>query len=177
MPETTTGWQFIDENGTFRLENPGHTSYLYFPLVNEAGMMAVVTPDLHGDAKAGQHNFLLPPVSVEDLHASRASRNFWVTLEGAGAWSATGNSAAQTAQPEMDNVTLEAGFLWQRIIRRWLVTGLEAQVTSFVPQTPDQVELMRVTLANRSDRDLKLTPTAAIPLYGRSADNRAITAT
>ncbi len=171
MPETTTGWQFIDENGTFRLENPGHTSYLYFPLVNEAGMMAVVTPDLHGDAKAGQHNFLLPPVSVEDLHASRASRNFWVTLEGAGAWSATGNSAAQTAQPEMDNVTLEAGFLWQRIIRRWLVTGLEAQVTSFVPQTPDQVELMRVTLANRSDRDLKLTPTAAIPLYGRSADN------
>lgn len=171
MTETNAGWQFIDENGTFRLVNPGRTSYLYFPLVNEAGMMAVVTPDLHGDAKSGQHSFLLPPVSVEDLHLSRASRNFWVNLEGHGAWSATGNSAVQTAQPVMDEVTLEAGFLWQRVTRRWLATGLEAQVTSFVPQTADQVELMRVTLTNRSDRDLKLTPTAAIPMYGRSADN------
>ena len=35
----------------------------------------------------------------------------------------------------------------------------------------DPVELMRVRLTNMSDRPITLTPTAAIPIYGRSADN------
>ena len=60
-------WRFIDTNGTFELTAPHHSSYLYFPLVNEAGMMSAVTPLLHGDIKAGQHAFLTPPVSVQDL--------------------------------------------------------------------------------------------------------------
>jgi len=37
-------WHFLDANGAFRLEMPHRTNYLYFPLVNEAGMMSVVTP-------------------------------------------------------------------------------------------------------------------------------------
>jgi len=77
------GWQFIDEHGTFQLENPHHTGALYFPL-DEAGMMSGVTPTLHGVAKADQYTFLLPPVSVGDLHNSRSARNFWVWVEGAG---------------------------------------------------------------------------------------------
>ena len=167
-------WHFIGTDGTFRLENPQATSYLYFPLVNEAGMMSTVTPSLHGDAKIGQHAFLLAPVSVEDLHASRSGRNFWVNVEGAGPWSAAGSSAAQMAQaglPDEDQVSLEAGFLWQRLTRLNPTTGLKAEVASFVPQTPDPVELMQVTLSNTSDRTLRFTPTAAIPLYARSADN------
>jgi cellobiose phosphorylase len=165
-----SGWQFTDERGTFRLENPHHTSALYFPLVNEAGMMSVVTPTLHGDAKTGQHSFLLPPVSVEDLRTSRSARNFWVQVDGAGVWSVTGNSAAQIAADE-DKVSLEAGMLWQRVTRENTRLGLRAEVTSFVPVTTDQVELMQVTLTNLSDHPLVLTPTAAIPIYGRSADN------
>ena len=55
----TPSWFFVDATGTFRLDDPQHTSYLYFPLVNEAGMMSVVTPTLHGDCKTGQHDFLL----------------------------------------------------------------------------------------------------------------------
>jgi len=35
-------WQFTDDEGTFRLENPHHTSFLYFPLVNQAGMMSAL---------------------------------------------------------------------------------------------------------------------------------------
>ena len=31
-------WQCIDEEGTFHLEDPHRTSYLYFPLVYEAGV-------------------------------------------------------------------------------------------------------------------------------------------
>jgi len=92
------GWQFIDENGTFRLQQPHLTNYLYFPLVNHAGMISVVTPTLHGDIKTGQNTFFSQPLSVDDLHNTRLARNFWVYVEGHGPWSLTGNAAAQIAQ-------------------------------------------------------------------------------
>lgn len=164
-------WTFIDSDGTFQLANPQHSSYLYFPLVNEAGMIAAITPSLHGDAKTDQHTFLLPPTSVEDLHASRAARNFWVYVEGVGPWSASGGSAAQQAAPEAEQVTLEAGFLWHKLTRANLQIGLRSEITSFVPANAGPVELMKVSLTNIAARSLVLTPTAAIPLYGRSADN------
>jgi len=170
MPQPPA-WQFTSPAADFHLPAPHRTSYLYFPLVNEAGMMSVVTPTLHGDAKTGQHSFLLLPVSVEDLHANRAARNFWVTIEGAGPWSATGGSAAQVAAPESDQVSLDAGFLWHRITRENTVLGLQAVTTSIVPPAADAVELMQITLTNTGAAPLNLTPTAAIPIFGRSADN------
>src|SRR5512133_2980433 len=153
-------WTFIDKNGTFHLDDPHKTSYLYFPLVNEAGMMSSVTPTLHGDAKADQHTFLLAPTSVEDLHTSRAARNFWVYLEGFGAWSASGNSARQIAAPEEDRVSMEAGFLWHKVTRTQRQSGLRADITSIVPPSADRVELMQVELTNTSAQPLPLTPTA-----------------
>ncbi len=165
------GWRFVDQSGKFILRDPHKTSYLYFPLVNEAGMMSVITPALHGDIKTGQNSFLTAPVSVEDLHNSRSARNFWVYGEGMGAWSATGNSAPQIAQSDVEQVTLEAGFLWHKVTRESAQFGLRAEIASFVPPSKDQVELMQVTLTNMTDRPLTLTPTAAIPIYGRSADN------
>ncbi len=42
-------WYFIDEQGTFELKDPQENSYLYFPLVNQAGMMSSLTPNLNGD--------------------------------------------------------------------------------------------------------------------------------
>ncbi len=65
------GWKFVNEIGDFSLDAPQNSNYLYFPLVNEAGMMSAITPQLHGDAKTGQHSFLLPPVSVEDFKITR----------------------------------------------------------------------------------------------------------
>lgn len=172
--QPVAGWRFVGAAETFALENAQATSYLYFPLVNEAGMVSVVTPTLHGDVKAGQHAFLTPPTAVEDLHLSRGARNFWVTRPGAEAWSVTGNSAPQTARrfsKEADTATVEAGLLWHRVTRRHAAWGLQAVVTNVVPAAPDRVELMQVELTNTGDRPLTLTPTAAIPLYGRSADN------
>ncbi|MFZ1506173.1 MAG: cellobiose phosphorylase [Anaerolineae bacterium] len=169
-----TGWRFIDNDGAFRLDAPHRTSYLYFPLVNEAGMMSVVTPTLHGDCKTGQNSFLTLPVSVEDLHNTRSARNFWVRIAGYGPWSATGNSARQLAEAgdaENQDVALEAGMLWHKVIRESRAAGLRAEVTNFVPASSDQVELMQVVLTNTGDRPLTLTPTAAVPIYGRSADN------
>ncbi len=173
--KTIQPWKFIDEDGTFELPDPGWSSHLYFPLVNEAGMMSAVTPRLRGDAKTGQHAFLLTPASVEDLHTSRSGRDFWVHVDGKGAWSATGSSASQIAQnftgEEEDQAELRAGFLWHELRRASRRIGLAAKITSFVPASGDQVELMRVSLTNTSTESLHLTPTAAIPIYGRSADN------
>jgi cellobiose phosphorylase len=170
-----SGWSFTDREGSFVLENAHKTSYLYFPLSNESGMMSSISPLLGGDAKSGQNTFLLPPVSPEDLHNSRAARNFWVYIEGFGAWSASGNSAKQIAEGfEADSdetVTLEAGFLWHKVNRENKSLGIKAEITNFVPVTADKVELMRIKLVNTGKGELAITPTAAIPLYGRSADN------
>lgn len=43
--------KFIDEHGSFVMERPENTSYLYFPLASEAGLKSAVTPNLGGDAK------------------------------------------------------------------------------------------------------------------------------
>ena len=43
--------KYLDKMGTFTLDNPDLTSYMYFPLANEAGMMSAITPDLGGDIK------------------------------------------------------------------------------------------------------------------------------
>jgi cellobiose phosphorylase len=167
-------WTFIDERGSFRLEEPQRTSYLYFPLANEAGMMSAITPQLHGDIKTGQNSFLMTPVSAEDLHNTRSARNFWLYVEGYGPWSVTGNSACQLADRfgnEQERATLEAGFLWHKLLRELPKLGLVAQVINFVPAHAATVELMKVTISNRGDRPLRFTPTAALPMYGRSADN------
>jgi cellobiose phosphorylase len=168
-------WQFIRDDGSFQLKDPQNTSYLYFPLANEAGMMSSITPILQGDIKTSQNSFLMAPVSPEDLHNSKSSRNFWVFIEGYGAWSAAGNSPRQGVYNFQDNntetVKLEAGFLYHKIIRENSELGIRAEITNFVPANEDKVELMKVSLTNLRDDVLKFTPTAAIPIYGRSADN------
>ena len=95
---TAATWHFYDEAAHSNSIAPQASSYLYFPLMNESGLVSVVSPTLHGDIKTDQNTFLTLPVSVEDLHTSRSARNFWVNVEGCGAWSVTGNSAPQIAQ-------------------------------------------------------------------------------
>lgn len=136
--------------------------------------MSAISPNLHGEITSGHNTFLMEPISVEALHNSKASRNFWVNIEGYGAWSVSGNSAKQNSAlftKEEENSLLEAGFLWHKITRDHKSSGLRAATLNFVPVTEDKVELMKVTLTNNSDNELALTPTAAIPLYGRSADD------
>ena len=175
VPEQAeSGWEFTGMDGTFRLDAPHNTSYLYFPLVNEVGMMSVVTPTLHGDIKTGQNTFYSLPLSAEDLHNTRSARNFWVHLAGYGPWSLTGNSAAQNADrygQTAEQVLLEAGLLWHKISRQNNQLGLKAEVTNLVPASEDRVELMHVSLTNLGTQAQTFTPTAAIPIFGRSADN------
>ncbi|WP_410769842.1 GH36-type glycosyl hydrolase domain-containing protein [Fontibacillus sp. BL9] len=167
-------WEFLGDHGQFRLGQPEKSSYLYFPLVNEAGMMSAITPNLHGEMTSGHNTFLMEPVSVLDLHNSKASRNFWVFIEGIGAWSVSGNSAKQNASlfsGEEEESTLEGGFLWHKVTREHGTAGLRAETVNFVPVTDDKVELMKVKLTNTGEIPISITPTAAIPIYGRSADD------
>lgn len=163
------GWSFIGLNGDFTIDNPHKTSYLYFPLGNENGMMSSITPMLGGDIKTNQNSFLMTPVSSEDLHNSRSTRNFWLYIDGYGAWSAAGNSPKQIQEDEQ--VRLEAGLLWHKIIRENQQLGIKSEITNFVPVGKENLELMKVKITNNKTEDMIITPTCAIPVFGRSADN------
>ena len=180
--------KYLDKKGTFTLDNPDLTSYMYFPLANEAGILGAITPDLNGDIKLDQNTFFMEPVSSENLHNNKSSRNFWVYVEGKGAWSVTGKSSAQQAKlftDEKDDVKLTAGIMWHEIERTSKDLGLQATITSYAPNadgeiemdddtlepTNDQVELTKIVIKNTSDKEVEYTPTVAIPMYGRSADN------
>lgn len=167
-------YEFLNDKGNFKLKSPENNSYLYFPIANEGGVMSSITPTLNGDCKMGQNTFLLAPVSSEELHNNKSSRNFWLYIDGIGAWSATGVSATQQAEAfsqDKDETELEAGIMWQKITRKSRKFGIKSEITSFVPATEEKIELMKVTITNISDESKKITPTVAIPLYCRSADN------
>lgn len=165
--------QFVNKDGDFSIEKPENYSYLYFPVAGENGLKSSVTPNLGGDSKLAQESFLLEPVSSENLHNNRSTRNFWCNIEGVGCWSVTGTSAeAESVKftKEQDESLLTAGFMWQTVKRKSEKYQLEAEVTSFVP-VYENVEIMRVKIQNTANEARKITPVAAIPIYGRSADN------
>ena len=164
--------RFLDDDGTFTLNDPEAVSYLYFPLASEAGLKSAITPGLGGDCKLDQETFLLEPVSSENLHASRSTRNFWCVTE-EGCWSAAGASAQQEADrftEKQDECALTVGLMWQTVCRESKQLGLQAEITSFVPPQ-DNVEIMEVQLTNTGTVPRNVTGIAAIPIYGRSADN------
>lgn len=167
-------WVYTDDKGSFRWQNPTAVNELYFPLCNELGVMSSITPVLHGDIKTDQNHFLLLPVSVEDLHNSKASRNFWIHTKESGTWSLTGNSARdhqmRFEDSQASNRIVEAGLLWHKTIFENKAVGFTSSVLNFVP-TDEIVEIMMVTIQNTGHEPLHMTPTAAIPVYGRSAEN------
>ena len=167
------GYQFTDENGSFQLEGAENDLGLYFPIAGEHGLKSAITPNLAGDAKLDQNHFLLEPTSIGDLVDSRSSRNFWCAIEGAGVWSATGMSAEQEAArftAGQDTSKVEAGLMWHKVSRSSKKYSLHSEITSFVA-FQNNVEVMQVKLTNTGKEAMTFTAYAAIPIYGRSADN------
>lgn len=164
--------KFSGHDGTFTIENAENTTGLYLPLAGEKHLKSAVTPSLAGDCKADQNTFVLEPTSIENLHNNRGSRNFWCRMTDGSIWSVCGGSAAQEAakfSPMQEKNHLTGGFLWQTL-ERDSAQSLHAQTDSFVTLSGEQ-EVMLVTLTNMGTAPLTLTPVAAVPLYGRSADN------
>ena len=159
--------------GDFILRDADRAPGMVFPLVNAAGMISSVTSRWAGDCKTGQNSFLLPPASIETLHESRAGRNFWLRLPDGELWSAAGVSAAQQAKRynNEETCTARGGLLWYETRRQNARLGVRADILAFVPAESEQAEMLRVTVTNESASPLAFIPTAAFPLYGRSADN------
>ena len=162
-------WSFKGSCGDFISRSADKIKSLYFPLANE-NLMSSLSPDLHGDIKSAQNNFLLTPVSRTDLSDSRSSRNFWIYINPDKIWSATGVSK-DLRQIKEDKFALEAGLLWHKVNRTNQKIGLKAEILSFVPASGEPVEIMQVKITNISKQKIRFIPTAAIPIYGRSADN------
>ena len=168
--------EFTDRHGSFRLSNPQNISYLYFPVAGEgpSGIRSSVTPGLGGDAKRDQNTFLLEPVSSENLHNNRATRNFWCKLTAGGAWSAVGVSAEAESfkGTELEEACeLNAGFMWHTLTRKSEKYQLASEITTFVPVEFPEAEISLITIKNEGTKECGFTPVAAVPLYGRSADN------
>jgi len=165
--------KFLDENGTFTLRGPENVSGLYFPLASETGLKSALSPNLGGDAKLDQETFLLEPVSIEELHASRATRNIWCKVDGSGVWSVTGVSAEQELvkfSPTQDDSQVTAGLMRHTLERTSRTFNLTAAVTSFVPKDRN-VEILLVSIENGGTYSRELSVYGAIPIYGRSAAN------
>ncbi|MFI3214111.1 MAG: hypothetical protein R3Y24_12330 [Eubacteriales bacterium] len=86
-------FKYLDKKGSFTFEDAQKYSYLYYPIASATGLKSCVTPQLHGDAKLDQNHFVLEPVSCENLHQSKAARNFWCRMQDGSVFSATGTSA------------------------------------------------------------------------------------
>ena len=162
-------WKFTDSFGNFTFPSADKIKSLYFPLCNGV-ITSSISPDLHGDIKTNQNSFLLTPVSRIDLVDSRSSRNFWVRVNNGKIWSACGVSK-DFKQIQDDKFNLEAGLLWQKITRENRNIGLKAEILSFVPASGEPVEIMQLKITNISSQKINLTPTSAIPIYARSANN------
>ncbi|MBM3244869.1 MAG: cellobiose phosphorylase [Candidatus Omnitrophica bacterium] len=163
-------WKFTDKTGAFSSTNANLINTLYFPLCNNTPIMSGISPDLHGDIKASNNAYLMEPVTRIGLVNSKISRNFWIYSNPKKIWSATGVSRDIQTSKE-DTFKLEAGPLWHKITRENKKIGLKAEVTSFIPSSGETIEIMLVNITNISAKSIKFTPTAAIPIYARSADN------
>ena len=166
-------YYFLDDDGTFTIDNPENYNYLYFPIAGEDGIKSSLTPTLGGDSKLDQNAFILEPVSAENLHNNKSTRNFWCNVKGKGIYSCTGVSAVQMSErftDRQEKSKITAGFMWQKVERESGDFGIHTEITSFVP-VHDNLEIMLVKITNISKEIINVIPTAAIPIYGRSAAN------
>lgn len=160
---------FVGRDGSFRLEHAERISGLYFPLCAEGGLKSCVTPRLGGDCKLAQESFMLHPVSIQELSDCMESRNFWCRLSDGRCRSMTGFDAGQLISRA--ECTVEAGLLWHSAHYSSPGFPLESRITSWIAPSMPLAEILRIDIRNRSGGPVGFTPTAAVPLYGRSADN------
>ena len=148
-------YRFIDNQGTFRVKDP-HKYNLYFPLTNRDGsILSSISPNLSGDIKKDNEHFLMAPVSIEDLRSNLlCRREFFLKTEG-----------RSIRLSHAYNDTLEAGLLYHKITKN--IGALEIEILTFIPYDC-AVEITRISVRNKGNKEIKITPTSFIPLYGRS---------
>jgi len=168
-------WHFTDaKDGSFAVPNAEHLPPLYFPLLNSFGMKTSVTPELKGDICSTFHTYLTAATVTEELHRNTSSRNFWIKEENQNPWSATGMSVYQKVNKwnfANDEYSLEGKIGAFTTKRKNKNNGLLVEITVFVPEYNGFVELLLVTVKNTGNETVTFTPTYALPIFARSADN------
>ena len=153
-------YKFIDDKGTFIVKNPLKYN-LYFPLTDKNGnILSAIGPNLSGDIKKNNATFLTVPASSEDLRCSPlCRRDFFLKIN---------NNEILRLSQAWDEDTLEAGFLYHKIIKK--TKNIAAEITNFVPHDTS-CEIMQIKIRNISKNTLKLLPTSFLPLFGRGEKN------
>ena len=151
-------YKFIDNTGTFTVNDPQKYN-TYFPLTNSSGtLLSAISPNLSGDIKKDNEHFLTLPASSEDLRSTLlCRRDFFIKTKA---------EVLRLSQPYQDS--LEAGFLYHKIFKK--TKNLDIEILNFIPHNLE-AEVMRVTITNHSRKEITITPTSFIPLYGRSEKN------
>ncbi len=151
-------YRFIDDKGTFVVENP-HKYDLYLPLANRDGtLLSSISPNLGGDIKRDNNHFLTPPASIEDVKNNLlCRRDFFIR---------TDREVIRLSHPHND--ILEAGFLYQKLIKK--AGALHIEALNFIPHDMP-VEVMHIKVINKGKKGINITPTSFIPLYGRAENN------
>ncbi|RKY43803.1 MAG: cellobiose phosphorylase [Candidatus Omnitrophota bacterium] len=160
-------YHFIDNYGTFRVNNPYKISYLYFPLTNKDGtLLSSISPNLAGDIKKDNDRFLTPPATVEDIKNNPlCRRDFFIR---------TKDGIVYQASKPFPQEYLECGFLYHKLVKENELFSLE--ILNFIPFDLD-AEVMWIKI--RGKKKIKITPTSFLPLYGRGEkslrDHRHVT--
>ena len=155
-------YKFIDNKGTFTVREP-HRYKLYFPLTDKNGtLLSSISPNLGGDIKSDNEHFLTPPASMVDIRDNLlCRREFFIKVNSKGP-----GKTLRLSSPHND--TLEIGFLYHKLIKR--VNSLAIEILNFIPHS-SAVEVMRVKITNMGTKNINITPTSLIPLYGRGERN------
>ncbi len=178
MSENYFRWEFLSDvnnpTGDFLVRDASRINRLYFPLFNLQGFMSAITPEAKGDLKTGQNTFLTEPQVTESILQTKNSRNFWIKTDQGIVASVPGVSAEEIAakakDPKLGNTDVKAGPGFFSLLRKVHGLDLDAEITYFVPPHAP-LEITLVTLKNTGKKPLSFSAIAAIPLYGRSADN------
>ncbi len=170
-------WRFLDQDphtlasGTFQAVGAERIGRLYFPLVNEAGMLSWTSPRLQGGPTISHHEFLSPPLTAEDLQHTLIHRDFWIVRPGEHPFSLAGFSPSPPSL-RVGTTTITAGPGWFTLTRPSLDGRFLVQGTLWCPADLNaHVELMWTQVTNTSSRPFTFEAYAAIPMFARSADN------
>ena len=158
-------YRFLNDGLSFSSHEASQIKSLYFPLcgVEAQHLKSSITPSLSGDIKLHRDHFLTKPVSREELR--HPLRNFFIWVKDKGVVSIAEESLKGSSY-------IEAGPLWHELTRTYPEIGLSIEVINFIPVSGQNVELMRIRIKNISRKKCVFIPTASIPIFGRSLDNK-----
>ncbi len=158
-------FEYLPDGVSFTSKKATGIRAIYSPLcgIDGTSLKSAITPYLSGDIKIDKFRYVTEPVSREDLRED--VRNFFISLT-------SGEVLSLTQETSLDGAQVEIGQLWHKLTRTHAEAGIEMTAVNFIPVTGENVELMKVTIKNMSDTTVTLTPTAVVPIFGRSLANK-----